>query len=166
MTEQTLSYERFLASLPDERRESIDRVWQVVRESVPAGYTEKITPKYLTYMAGDDWYLALANQKNYISLHLLPVYLFPELKAKLDNSGKKLKTGKGCINFKRADELPLETIAEIIGAYGVDAYRKHCQEVRDAARDKRKSAKGTSKASKAKSSKAKSSKAKSKRAKS
>ncbi|HUQ31103.1 MAG TPA: DUF1801 domain-containing protein [Pyrinomonadaceae bacterium] len=154
MTEQTLSYERYLASLPDERRESIDRVWQVVRESVPAGYTEKITPKYLTFMAGDEWYLALANQKNYISLHLLPVYLFPELKAKLDNSGKKLKMGKGCINFKRADELPLEAIAEIVGAYDVEAYKKHCRDVRDAARDKRKSAK--SKSSKAKSKSAKS----------
>jgi hypothetical protein len=156
MTEQPLSYERYLASLPAERRESIDRVWQVVRESVPPGYTEKITEKYLIYMAGDEWFLALANQKNYISLHLLPVYLFPELKAKLDNSGKKLKTGKGCINFKRAEELPLETIAEIIGAYDVETYQKHCHEIRDAARAKRKSSKGTSKGSKAKSKSAKS----------
>jgi hypothetical protein len=148
MTEQTLSYERYLASLPAERRESIDRVWQVVRESVPAGYTEKITPKYLIFMADDEWYLALANQKNYISLHLIPIYVFPELKAKLDNSGKKLKTGKGCINFKRADELPLETIAEIVGAYDAEAYKKHCREVRDAARAKRKSSKAKSKSSK------------------
>jgi hypothetical protein len=153
MTEQTLSYERYLASLPAERREAVDRVWQVVRASVPAGYTEKITAKYLIFMAGDEWYLALANQKNYISLHLIPVYVFPELKARLDNSGKKLKMGKGCINFKSADELPLATIAEIVGAYDMEAYKTHCREVRDAARAERKSSKSKSSKAKSKSTK-------------
>lgn len=141
MAEQTLSYKSYLASLPPERREEIERVWQVVRENVPAGYTEQITPKFLTYMADDEWFLALANQKNYISLYLCSIYVFPELKAKLDNSGKKVKGGKGCINFKRAEDLPLETIAEIISTYDAASYRKHMQEIRESARAERKSGK-------------------------
>jgi Domain of unknown function (DU1801) len=145
MTEQTLSYDRYLDSLPAERRAEVERVWQVIRENVPAGYTEQVGPKFLTYMAGDDWYLALANQKNYISLYLLPVYVFPELKAKLDSAGKNLKCGKSCINFKRAEDLPLKTIAEIVSAYDVDAYRKHCREIRESAKEERKSGKRKSK---------------------
>ena len=131
MAEQTLSYDRYLDSLPVERREAIERVWQVMRENVPEGYTEQIGPKFLTFMAGNDWYIALANQKNYISLYLIPIYVFPELKAKLDSAGKNLKCGKSCINFKRAEDLPLETIAEIVSAYDVEAYRKHCREIRE-----------------------------------
>jgi hypothetical protein len=141
MAEQTLSYDRYLDSLPADRREAVAQVWKVIRESVPEGYREEVTPKYLTFMADDEWYIALANQKNYISLHLLPIYYFPELKAKLDNSGKKLKGGKGCINFKRAEDLPLATIAEIVSAYDVEAYKRHCQEMRAA----RKSGKGKTK---------------------
>jgi uncharacterized protein YdhG (YjbR/CyaY superfamily) len=145
MTEQTLSYERYLAELPAERRVEVERVWRVVRKNMPEGYAEKITPKYLTYMADEDWYMALANQKNYISIYLMPLYLYPELKAKLDASAPNLKCGKGCINFKRADELPLETIGEIIAAHGVKEYKQHCAEVRDRARSERKSGKGKSK---------------------
>lgn len=161
MTEQTLSYDRYLAGIPAERREAIDRVWQAVRKSVPAGYTEKITPKFLTFMAGDEWYLALANQKNYLSLYLCSVYVFPELKAKLDNSGKKLKCGKSCINFQRAEDLPLDTIAEIVSAYDMEAYKQHCHDVREAARTARKSAQGKSSKSKSGKSKSKSKSSKS-----
>ena len=145
MAEQTISYKRYLASLPDERRDAVERVWEVVRENVPAGYTEQIGPKFLTFMAGDEWYLALANQKNYISLYLCSIYFFPELKAKLDNSGKKLKCGKGCINFKRAEDLPLATLGEIVNAYDAEDYKKHVRQIRHQARIERKSGKGKSK---------------------
>jgi hypothetical protein len=145
MPDETLSYDSYLDSLPAERREPIERVWQMMREHVPAGYTEHIGPKFLTYLAGDEWYIALANQKNYISLYLLPIYVFPELKAKLDDAGKNLKCGKSCINFKRAEELPLGAIAEIVSAHDVEAYRKHCREIRESSRTKRKSGKGKSK---------------------
>ncbi|HEX8846090.1 MAG TPA: DUF1801 domain-containing protein [Pyrinomonadaceae bacterium] len=142
MADETITYDRYLAGLPEERRETIKRVWQTIRENVPAGYTEKIGPKFLTFMAGDEWYLALANQKNYISLYLMPVYMFPELKAKLDNSGKRLKCGKGCINFKRVEDLPLETIAEIVSAYDAEDYQEEMRRIRDdAKRATKKSAK-------------------------
>lgn len=142
MEEQTFSYDQYLAGLPADRRSAVDRVWRVVRENVPAGYTEQITPKFLTFKADDDWYVALANQKNYVSLYLTPVYIFPELKAKLDNSGKKLKCGKSCINFKRAEELPLETIAEIVSAYDADAYKEQVREIRGSKKAKKGSGKG------------------------
>ena len=77
-----------------------------------------------------------ANQKNYISLYLMPVYIFPELRAKLDGSGKKSKCGKSCVNFRRADELPLETIAEIVGAHGVAAYKSRVLEARSEGKKK------------------------------
>lgn len=124
MSEQPLSFEQYLDALPPERRGEVERVWRVVRENVPAGYVEDIGPRFLSFKAGDEWYVALASQKNYISLYLVPVYVFPELKAKLDAGGKKLKCGKSCVNFKRADELPLEALAEIIGATGPEAFRE------------------------------------------
>lgn len=130
MPEQTLSLKQYLAGLPPERRGEVEEVWRVVRESVPGGYVEEVGPKFLTFKAGDEMYVALANQKNYISLYLMPVYFFPELKAKLDASGKPLKCGKSCINFKRADELPLEVVAEVVAATDAEAYRERVRGAR------------------------------------
>ena len=73
---------------------------------MPDGYAEEIGPKFLSFKADGEWYVALANQKNYISLYLMPVYIFPELRAKLDGGGKKLRCGKSCVNFRRADVIP------------------------------------------------------------
>lgn len=130
MAEQPFSYGDYLASLPAERKEAVERVWKAVRESMPAGYTEQISPKYLTFAADGEMYVALANQKNYLTLHLIPIYIFPELKAKLDNSGKKLKGGKGCINFLSAEELPLEIIAQVVGSCEAETYKEKMRQLR------------------------------------
>lgn len=139
MVKQTLSYEQYLASLPPQRRIEIERVWQVVRQHMPDGYVEEIGPKFLSFKAGDDWYVALASQKNYISLYLMPLYVFPELKAKLDSSGKNLRCGKSCINFKKAEDLPLEVVAEIVGANDAEAYKERVRQVRGESGEKEKS---------------------------
>lgn len=130
MTDQSLSYEQYLDGLPPGRRGEVERVWQVVRASVPGGYREEVTAKFLTFKAEGEWYVALANQKNYISLYLTPIYVYPELRAKLDAGGKRLRCGKSCINFKRAEELPLDVIREIVGAHGAADYVEKLRGVR------------------------------------
>lgn len=124
MVEKTITYEQHLAGLPPARRGEIERVWEVVRASVPAGYVEQVGAKSLTFAADGEMYVALINNKNYISLHLMPIYIFPELKIKLDASGRRLKGGKSCVNFLRSEELPLDTIAEIIGSCGAEDYKE------------------------------------------
>lgn len=131
MPEPALSYEQYLDGLPAERRVEIARVWGLVREHLPAGYTEEVGAKFLSFKAGADWYVALANQKNYISLYLMPLYVFPEMKAKFDAAAsQKLKCGKSCINFQRAEELPLETLAEIVSSYEAEAFAAQVRKIR------------------------------------
>jgi hypothetical protein len=142
--ENTLSYEQYLDGLPAGRRTEIERVWGFVRAHIPAGYTEEIGEKFLSFKAGADWYVALANQKNYISLYLIPLYVFPEMKAKFDAAAsKKLKCGKSCINFQRAEELPLEVLGEIVGGYDAQSFAAHVQRIRSAERPPRQKAKST-----------------------
>lgn len=129
MSEQ--NYKQFLNNLPPDRKAEAEKVWNVIRENMPSGYSEEIDDKFLSFKTGKDWYVALANQKNYISLHLLPIYIYPELKAKFDAANKKLKCGKGCVNFKRAEDLPLAVIAEIISATPPDSFRAKLQSVKN-----------------------------------
>ena len=143
MTAQNFSYEQYLDNLPAERRAEVERVWDVVRAHVPEGYVEEIDAKFLSFKSGDDWLVALANQKNYISLYLMPLYMFPEMKAKFDAAADaKLKCGKSCINFKRATQLPLEVLGEIVGSYEADDYAERARQARRAQSPPREKAKG------------------------
>ncbi|HYE76840.1 MAG TPA: DUF1801 domain-containing protein [bacterium] len=130
----TLTYDEYLATLPADRRDAVSRVWQVVRDHIPTGYEEQIGPKFLQFATGPDGYVALANQKNYVSLYLLPAYVDPSLKHKLDSVDKKLKMGKSCLNFNRADELPLDVIGEIVAAFSPAEFQERLARNRTAHR--------------------------------
>jgi len=135
--EETVPYHEYLASLPPDRRDAVNEVWQVVRDNMPAGFEESIGRKFLTFKAQGEWYVALANQKRYISLYLMPIYVYPEFKAKFEASGKKLKGGKSCLYFTRAQDLPLELIAEIVSATPAQTYRDDVNRVREEGKGKR-----------------------------
>jgi hypothetical protein len=132
----TDSFEAFIAALPAERQEPAREVWQLVRAAVPAGYTEHVGRKFLEFRAGKEMCLALANQKNYLSLHLIPVYVMPGLRERLLAAAPKLKMGKGCLNFKRIEELPLAVLADVIAATPMADFLAQMQAVRNASRSK------------------------------
>jgi hypothetical protein len=129
--------EEYLNGLPDERRREVERVRDVVREHLPDGYVEGISSGMLTYTVPLSvypdtynkqalWYAAIASMKNYLTLHLMPVYGSPALERKLRDGfaaeGKKLEMGKACINFRRADDLALDTIGEIVGSVPMERW--------------------------------------------
>lgn len=111
-----MTLEDYLAALPAERQQPAAQAWELVRRAMPAGYTEHIGPKYLEFRAGKDMYVGLANQKGYLSLHLVAMYLVPALQEPLAAAAPKLKMGKGCVNFTKLEELPQQALSELIGA--------------------------------------------------
>lgn len=127
----------YLDRLPEATRRTLARVRQVVNKNLPRGYKETMAygmigwgvplsrlPK--TYNGLPLCYAGLAAQKNYNSLYLLAAYGDPRQKAKLvegfKKAGKKLDMGKSCIHFKTVDDLPLDTIAEVVASIPAEAY--------------------------------------------
>ena len=71
----------------------------------------------LIYQEQDVFKYALAKTKGYFTLHNMIMYAYPEIKNVLDDHIKKvkgLKFQKGCINFKNAEDFPLEVFGEFI----------------------------------------------------
>ena len=131
MTDQSLSYEQqFPDGLPPGRRGEVERVWRVVRVHVPGGYHEEVTAKFLTFKAAGGWCVAPASQRNYISLYLTPIHVYPGLRAKPDAGGKRPKRGKSCVNLRRAEELRPGAIGEIAGGSGAADYVERVRGVR------------------------------------
>lgn len=115
----------FRAGLPAERRAEVNRVRHVIRCNLPSGYEEVISKNMLvyqvplsrysdTYNGHPLWYIALASEKSYLSLHLMAVYGDSKLAERLAEgfraSGKHLDIGKACVHFQVADDLALEVI--------------------------------------------------------
>lgn len=126
-----------LAQLPDDRRRELSRVRAVIRKHLPPGYKESASGGMIvyavplsaypdTYNKQPLWYAALASQKNYLALHLMPVYGNADLEKRLRDgfasAGKKLDMGKACIRYKTADDLELDTIGDIIASVPMERY--------------------------------------------
>jgi hypothetical protein len=119
----------FLDALPEGRRREVQRVRGLVRKHLPAGYEEVISKNMLVYQVPLErypdtynghalWYVALASEKSYLSLHLMPVYadqaLAQQLAEGFRKAGKKLDMGKACIHFRTADDLALDVLGQIV----------------------------------------------------
>jgi hypothetical protein len=65
-------------------------------------------------------YVALAAQKGHFSLYLMGVYGDPAREAWIRDAfreaGKKLDMGKSCLRFRRLEDLPLESIGELVAS--------------------------------------------------
>lgn len=131
------SVSQYLAELPPERRAVVSVVRDMVNAHMPAGYEEAMAfgmigwsvplSRYpVTYNKQPLAYVALAAQKNNYSLYLMCVYGGSDREKKLRSAaaaqGKKLDMGKSCLRFRKPDDLPLETIGELIASVNVDDY--------------------------------------------
>lgn len=135
----------FLANLPAGRRREVERVRETVRRHLPAGYQESISKNMLVYQVPLErysdtynghplWYVALASEKSYLSLHLMPIYGDRALAQRLADgfraAGKKLDVGKACIHFKTADDLALDVIGQIVASIPLDRWVQIAQAAR------------------------------------
>jgi Domain of unknown function (DU1801) len=127
--------EEYIASLPEDRREAVSAVRDVVNRNLPPGYEEGIAYGMIawwvpletfpdTYNGQPLGLAGLASQKNYISVYLNTVYGSPDeeawFKARYAASGKQLNMGRSCVRFRHLDDLPLELIGETIARAKLD----------------------------------------------
>lgn len=117
------SVQEYFDMLPKERRVPLDFLHQFIQKTAPSlkpifaynmpGYGSF---KYKNYKKEIiDWpIIALASQKNYISLYICAIdkgqYIAEKYKLKLG----KVSVGKSCIRFKKLADLNLETLKQVI----------------------------------------------------
>jgi uncharacterized protein YdhG (YjbR/CyaY superfamily) len=129
MRSEAATVEAYIAGLPEERRAFLAKLRAHVNEHLPTGYEEgmqygmigwyvplEVLPD--TYNGQPLSIVALANQKQKVSLYLMGVYADPPAAERLQqgfaDSGKKLDMGKSCVRFRREDDVPWDVIAEAL----------------------------------------------------
>ncbi|MGA3041673.1 MAG: hypothetical protein ABSF54_12880 [Bryobacteraceae bacterium] len=62
------------------------------------------------------FFAAVRKGKGYVSLHLMPVYAYPELRKGLSPALRKRMQGKACFNFTAVDEELFEELRQLTAA--------------------------------------------------
>jgi hypothetical protein len=128
--------DQYVASLPDERRETIAAIRKVINDNLKPGFEEAVDYGMLGWVVPHKLfpagyhcdptkplsYMGLASQKNYISVYSMCLYGGTDLlewftNEWLKHSSKKLNMGKGCIRFTKTQDIPLDLIGELASRF-------------------------------------------------
>ncbi len=144
MRSEATSVDKYLSELPDDRRNAISAVRDVILENLPEGYDEGMNWGMITYevplsTCPDTYngkplmYAALASQKNHMAVYLTAIYMSDESRDAFQDryraTGKRMDVGKSCVRFRKLENLPLPLIGEVIAFTGVNEF---VQRVKDA----------------------------------
>jgi len=118
----------YLNDLPENRRIEIKKVRSLIRKNLPKGYKELIKWGMITYEVPPkkdgkpSVSVSLGNQKNYMAMYFSNIHKNSKGEQKFKNlyqqDGNKLNMGKSCLRFKKANELNMNFLAELLsGSY-------------------------------------------------
>jgi uncharacterized protein YdhG (YjbR/CyaY superfamily) len=124
--------EEYVESLPDDRREAINKLRKVIRKNLPKGFAEEMSYGMIGYVVPHKLYpkgyhcdpklplpfLNIASQKNFIAVYHMGIYSDKRLldwflKEYPKHSKAKLDMGKSCIRFKKPENIPYELIGKL-----------------------------------------------------
>lgn len=115
--------ESYINDVPAERKETITHLHKFIQKVAPS-----LTSYFATNMLGYgkfpyldykkqmiDWpIVALANQKNYISVYVCAVDNGEYIAEKYKDQLGKVSVGKSCIRFKKLEDVNLDVLEKVI----------------------------------------------------
>lgn len=144
MQSEAKTVKEYLENLPEDRKQQILDVRDVILKNLPKGIEENMNWGMISYEVPLSVYpdtynrqplmfAALASQKNHMAVYLSGIYSNDELREKFisdyKKTGKRMDMGKSCVRFKKIDDLPLELVGEAINAFSLDEFIKVYTEV-------------------------------------
>ncbi len=141
MTYPANSPEEYISIIPEDKKEAISKLREIILNNIPDGYQETMSYGMIGYVVPKTIYpngyhcdtklplpfISIAAQKNHISLYHLGIYANQEI---LDwfvseyskVSKTKLDIGKGCIRFKKTENIPFQLIEELVKKISVQEW--------------------------------------------
>jgi uncharacterized protein YdhG (YjbR/CyaY superfamily) len=139
--------QEYMDSLPEERKEAMNKLRKTINDNLPEGFKEAMSYGMIGYVVPHSLYppgyhcdpklplglMNIASQKNFMVLHHMGIYADKNL---LDwfvseypkHAKYKLDMGKGCIRFKKLDDIPYDLIGQLVSKMTVgqwiSAYEK------------------------------------------
>jgi uncharacterized protein YdhG (YjbR/CyaY superfamily) len=103
--------EAYVAAAPADRRPALELLRRLCREELP-GFEEAMRHGMPAYLRDGAVEVAFASQKAYVSLYVLREGALEANAARL----RGLSVGKGCVRFRRGDDLDPELVRALLAA--------------------------------------------------
>ena len=144
MKSEAKSVSEYIYSLPEDRKQAIQKVRKVILENLPKGIEEKMNWGMIayevplsihpdTYNKQPLMFAALASQKNHMAVYLSGIYSNDKLRkqfiADYKATGKRMDMGKSCIRFRKLEDLPFELVGKAISALDMEEFIKIYTEI-------------------------------------
>lgn len=147
MRSQATTIEAYLQSLPDDRREAVQAVREVINRNIDNQFAEGMQygmPAWFVphsvYPAGYHCdpqqpvpFASVASQKNHVAIYMFCIYCLPGeaewFAQQWKATGKRLDMGKGCVRFKRLEDVPLDLIGEAVRRATITRFLEHYESV-------------------------------------
>jgi uncharacterized protein YdhG (YjbR/CyaY superfamily) len=133
MTINANSPQDYINQIPEDRREVVSKIREIILSNLPKGYEETMQYNMLSYVVPKSIYpngyhcnpkddlpfISFASQKNFIALYHMGIYANEELLNWFTTEypkhcKTKLDMGKSCIRFKKMDDIPFDLIKELV----------------------------------------------------
>lgn len=141
MQSQAKTPDLYLKELPEDRKIAIGKLRKTILENLPEGFEEEMSYGMIGYVVPFSVYpkgyhcnpklplpyINIGSQKNFIAMHHMGIYGDESLMNWFlseypKHSKTKLDMGKGCVRFKKMDDIPYELIAELVRKVSVQGY--------------------------------------------
>jgi uncharacterized protein YdhG (YjbR/CyaY superfamily) len=138
--------DEYINALEEDRSKAITQLRKVIKKNLPKGFEEQMGYGMIGYVVPHSIYPAgyhcnpklplpfinIASQKNCIVLHHMGLYVNTELlkwfiESAAKASTKKLDMGKGCVRFKKLEDIPYQLIGELAGKINVQNWIAHME---------------------------------------
>lgn len=145
MQSKATTPDEYIAQLPEDRKEVMQKLRETVQKNLPKGFEETMQYGMISYVVPHSIYpdgyhckptdalpfMSIASQKNHIGFYHMGVYSDPDLMKWFTeeypkHASGKLDMGKSCVRFKNPKNIPFEllgtfatkmTVAEWISKY-------------------------------------------------
>jgi uncharacterized protein YdhG (YjbR/CyaY superfamily) len=135
------SVDDYISQVPEDRKEALTKLREVINSNIPKGFEEGIQYGMIGYYVPHSLYpsgyhctpeiplpfMSFASQKNSVNIYHMCVYSDKKLHDWFVNeyskhSKRKLDMGKSCIRFKKPEDIPYELIGELASKILVDEW--------------------------------------------
>lgn len=122
----------YLATLPEDRIEAVTKLRNLIKKNLPKGFEEEMGYGMIGYVIPHTIYpdgyhcnpklplpfMNIASQKNFVALYHMGLYGDGALKTWFEEAYKKavptkMDMGKGCVRFKKMEQIPFKLIGEL-----------------------------------------------------
>jgi uncharacterized protein YdhG (YjbR/CyaY superfamily) len=133
MTLKATSVDQYINEAPEDRKEALQKLRNVINENLPEGFLEEMSYGMIGYVVPHSIYpkgyhcspelplpfMSFASQKNSINIYHMGIYAQPDLydwfvSEYPKHSNQKLDMGKSCIRIKKPENIPFELIGQLV----------------------------------------------------